>query len=108
MRIKVSNANAPTWKEVNVKSQIPESLKCLDEMAHNLWWAWNYNATDLFKDMDPDLWKEVKQNPVLLLQRLSYESLEKIAKNRSFIKKMNDVYSDFRKYMDVKKDSKRP
>lgn len=108
MRIKVSNANTPNWKEVNVKSQIPESLKCLDEMSHNLWWTWNYKATDLFKEMDPVLWKEVKQNPVLLLQRLSYDDLECISNNKSFIKKMNEVYSDFREYMNVKKDSKRP
>jgi len=108
MRIKVSNANTPNWKEVSVKSHIPESLKCLDEMAHNLWWAWNYKATKLFKDLNSDLWKEVKQNPVLLLQRLSYESLENIAKNKILIQEIDEVYREFRTYMDAKKDVKRP
>ena len=27
MKIKVSNANTPNWKEVTVKSHIPEELK---------------------------------------------------------------------------------
>ena len=35
MKIKVSNANTPNWKEVTVKSHIPEELKKLEEMARN-------------------------------------------------------------------------
>lgn len=69
MKIKVSNANTPNWKEVTVKSHIPEELKKLEEMARNIWWAWNYEATDLFRDLDPATWKEVGQNPVALLER---------------------------------------
>ena len=41
MKIKVSNANTPNWKEVTVKSHIPDELKKLEEMARNTWWAWN-------------------------------------------------------------------
>ncbi len=80
MKIKVSNANTPNWKEVTVKSHIPEELKKLEEMARNIWWAWNYEATDLFRDLDPATWKEVGQNPVALLERLSYEKLEALDK----------------------------
>ena len=36
MKIKVSNANAPVWKDVTVKSRIPEELKKLEEMARNI------------------------------------------------------------------------
>ena len=72
MKIKVSNVNTPNWKDVNVKSHIPAELEKLSELAHNIWWAWNYEATELFRDLDPALWKEVGQNPVLLLERMSY------------------------------------
>ena len=41
MKIKVSNANVPNWKEVNVKLNIPETLMPLEEIAHNMWWSWN-------------------------------------------------------------------
>ena len=71
MKIKVSNANAPVWKDVTVKSRIPEELKKLEEMARNIWWAWNYEATELFKDLDAETWKEAGQNPVVLRERLS-------------------------------------
>ena len=92
MKIKVSNANTPNWKEVTVKSHIPEELKKLEEMARNIWWAWNYEATDLFRDLDPATWKEVGQNPVALLERLSYEKLEALTQDKVIVKRMNDVY----------------
>ena len=38
----------------------------------------NYEATDLFRDLDPATWKDVGQNPVALLERLSYEKLEEM------------------------------
>ena len=47
MKIKTNYANVPCWKEVNVKSHIPESLKILEEMARNIWWAWNDEATEV-------------------------------------------------------------
>ena len=65
MKIKVSNVNTPNWREVNVKSHVPAELEKLSEMARNIWWSWNYEATQLFRDLDPALWKEVGQNPVL-------------------------------------------
>ena len=59
MKIKADYANAPQWKEVLVKSRLPEQLQCLDELAHNMWWAWNYEARDLWRSLDEDLYEEV-------------------------------------------------
>ena len=108
MKIKVSNVNTPNWKEVTVKSRIPEELEKLSEIARNIWWAWNFEATELFRDLDPELWKECGQNPVLLLERMSYEKLEALAKDKVILRRMNDVYTKFRDYLDVKPDENRP
>ena len=108
MKIKVSNVNTPNWKEVTVKSRIPEELEKLSEIARNIWWAWNFEATELFRDLDPELWKECGQNPVLLLERMSYEKLEALAKDKVILRRMNEVYTKFRDYMDVKPDEQRP
>lgn len=54
MKIKADYANAPQWQEITVKSTLPEELKCLDEIAHNVWWTWNYEARDLFRDLIPN------------------------------------------------------
>ena len=108
MKIKADYANAPQWKELTIKSSLPKELECLDELAHNMWWAWNYEARDLFQSLDEALYEEVGHNPVLLLERLSYDRLEAIVKDKATMKKVNDVYAKFRKYMDVKPNSKRP
>ena len=108
MKIKISNSNVPAWKDVTVKSRIPAELKKLEEMARNIWWAWNNEATDLFQSLDPVLWKEAGQNPVVLLERLSYEKLEALAADKVILARMDEVYAKFRAYMDVKPDANRP
>lgn len=108
MKIKADHVNAPMWKEVTVKSKLPEQLKCLDEMAHNMWWAWNYEARDLWRSLDEDLYEEVGHNPVALLDQLSYDRKEEIVKDKSIMKRVKDVYTLFRNYMDVEPDKNRP
>ena len=108
MKIKADYSNTPVWKEFSIKSRLPEQLQCLDQLAHNMWWAWNYEARDLWKSLDENLYEEVGHNPVLLLERLSYDRKEAIVKDKALMKKVKDVYTAFRKYMDVEPDKKRP
>ena len=90
MKIKADYANAPMWKDLTVKSSLPEELKCLDEIAHNMWWVWNYEARDLFRDL------------------LSFARKEQIVKDKALMKRIKSVYTLFRKYIDVEPDKKRP
>lgn len=108
MKIKADYANAPQWKEVTIKSTLPEELKCLDELAHNMWWAWNYEARELWKSLDKDLYEEVGHNPVMLLDRLSYERKEAIVNDKTIMERVKSVYKLFRDYMDVEPDATRP
>ena len=108
MKIKADYANEPQWKEVNVKSSLPKELAPLDELAHNMWWAWNYEARNMFKSLDENLYEKVGHNPVLLLERLSYERKEEIVKDRTIMKKVKEVYKKFKDYMSEKPDTKRP
>ena len=108
MNVKVSNANVPTWKTITVKSHIPEALKKLDEIAHNLWWTWNTEGRELFRSLDKELWKKVDQNPIELLNKISYSRLKEMSKDAELIAKMDKVYAAFRKYMDEKPNDKRP
>ena len=108
MKIKADYANTPQWKDLIVKSSLPEKLKCLDEIAHNMWWVWNYEARDLFRDLDPELYHEVKHNPVMLLERLTFARKEAIIKDKTLMKRINSVYDMFRSYMDVEPDANRP
>lgn len=108
MKIKSDYANTPQWKELIVRSRLPEQLKCLDELAHNMWWVWNYEAQELWKSLDEKLFEEVKHNPVLLLERLSYDRKEAIVKDHTIMSRVKSVYKKFREYMDVEPDHSRP
>lgn len=107
MKIKSDYTNEPQWTELNVKSTLPKELVCLNEIAHNMWWAWTYQARNLFKSLDEDLYEQVGHNPVLLLERLSLERLEAIVKDKTLMKHVDEVYKMFRAYMDVKPNAKR-
>ena len=108
MKIKADYANAPQWRVLTVKATLPEELKCLDEIAHNMWWVWNYEARDLFRDLDPEIYHDVKHNPVMLLERLTYNRKQEILKDKTLMKRVKDVYAAFRKYMNVEPDHSRP
>ena len=108
MKIKSDYTNNPQWKTLNIKSTLPKQLECLNELAHNMWWAWNYEARNLFKSLDENLYEEVGHNPVLLLDRLGYDRKEAIVKDKNLMEQVKKVYEKFRAYMDVKPNKKRP
>ncbi|MCM1079329.1 MAG: alpha-glucan family phosphorylase [Bacteroidales bacterium] len=108
MKIKANYVNAPVWKELAIKSTLPQELECLDEIAHNLWWAWNYEARDLWRSLDRDLFEKVGENPVALLEKLPYERKEECAKDKEIMKKVKNVDKLFKEYMAQPVDNSRP
>ncbi|MBP5630398.1 MAG: alpha-glucan family phosphorylase [Bacteroidaceae bacterium] len=108
MKIKASNANQPCWKPIMVKGSVPAELSKLEELARNRWWVWNFEARDLFRDIDPEIYHDVKHNPVMLLERLSFTRKEEIMKDKALMKRIQEVYAKFRAYMDVEPDRTRP
>ncbi|MDO9152449.1 MAG: alpha-glucan family phosphorylase [Paludibacter sp.] len=108
MRIKVNNVNETNWKEMVVKSNLPESLNKLEEIANNIWWVWNSDAKHLFRNIDKEAWIEAKSNPIRLINILSYEKMQKLANDEGFIEKLNSVYDNFKSYMSVPLNDKKP
>ena len=91
MKVKVSETNMPKWGNVTVKFDVPEKLEALQEMSKNIFWTWTSEATNLFKDIDAELWRATAGNPVLMLQKLSYERLEEIAADKAMMTRINEV-----------------
>ncbi|MDR1368662.1 MAG: alpha-glucan family phosphorylase [Dysgonamonadaceae bacterium] len=108
MKIRANYSNEPAWQEINVFSKLPQELRILDEIAHNLWWVWNYEATDMFIAIDKGLWKKTEGNPVLFLQRLSYKRIAAILEDEGLMNQVKGVYAKFREYMDVTPDKNKP
>lgn len=108
MKIKVNNVNEPIWRDIVVKSNLPESLSKLDELAQNIWWSWNSDAKKLFREIYRPAWKEAESNPVQLLNLLSYEKLVALGKDEEFTKKVDQIYDEFKAYMNEPIDKTRP
>ena len=108
MKLQVSNTNAPAWRTLTVSAEIPKELKPLEEMSKNLWWVWNSAGKRLFRDLDHDLWREVGENPVMLLQQLPFERYQEILKDKELMARIKDVYTMFKDYMKQPMDKKLP
>lgn len=108
MKIKANNANSPIWQDVYSHSMLPEALQPLHEIATNLWWVWNHEGAKLFGKLDKDLWVSTEGNPVLLLQSLSYKRIEEIQADKVLMAEIQEVYANFRKYIDKKPDATKP
>ncbi len=99
MKIQVSNTNAPVWRNITVKSELPAKLKKLDELSKNLWWVWNSEGKSLFHDLDPELWHATGENPVLMLQKIRSERLKEILDDDVMMERISTVYAHFKDYM---------
>lgn len=107
MEVKMNQANQPEWRFVNVKSQIPAEFKKLDTLSRNLWWTWDFEAMQLFRSLDKELFHDVHHNAVELLRRLSYDRMVELAKDKALLARIDAVYSRFEAYMNEAPDSSR-
>ena len=99
MKLPVSDTNTPVWRDIIVKSELPSPLKPLEELAKNLWWVWNSEAKALFRDINPDTWRNTGENPIIVLQQMSFERIQELIADSSFMARLKNVYSMFKDYM---------
>ena len=102
MKLQVSNTNEPVWRSLTVSAKLPKELQPLDELSKNLWWVWNSEGKNLFRDLDHDLWREVGENPVMLLQRISSTRLNEVKKDPAMMERIRRVHAEFKAYMSEK------
>lgn len=100
--------NNPTWRNMLINKKLPERLENLDILSKNLWWCWNQNAIELFKMADPELWTLSNGNPIAMLDMIDLNRYNQLAKDKSFIGKLDEVYAEFEEYMSHKSEAKGP
>lgn len=83
----------------NVTPALPPQLEPLRRIAYNLHWDWNYEATDLFRRLDRDLWETSKHNPVLMLGTISQTRLREVAEDDGFLAQMERVERQLDDYL---------
>jgi len=43
---------------------LPPRVSRLNELAYDLWWSWNPEAREVFRDLDYPLWRFTDHNPL--------------------------------------------
>ncbi|WP_457749790.1 alpha-glucan family phosphorylase [Sulfurimonas sp.] len=78
---------------------LPEKIKGLKDISLNLWWTWNPRGKNLFKLLNPYLWKETRHNPIAMLKSMSQEELNNACSDEYFIREYDYVYNTFQLYI---------
>src|SRR5579872_5531343 len=72
-------------REFVVRPALPPQLSRMSDLAYNIVWSWEPPIRALFRRLDPALWKEAGYNPVVMLGRVSQNTLERAAADPRYI-----------------------
>jgi starch phosphorylase len=89
-------------REIPNHFSLPPRIKRLGELAYNLWWTWNLEASEAFYRIDQTLWDEVNHNAVIFLLRVERAKLNAVANDRHYLEIYDRVMSDYDQYMGEK------
>ena len=84
---------------LSVNPEIPSKIKGLEDLAYNLWWTWNQDVEDLYRDIDSELWQDVEKNPVEFLAKVHYQDLKSVIKDEEYISRYEKIMSRFNDYL---------
>lgn len=81
------------------ESPLPAAISDLRALAYNFWWSWHEEAKELFQKINPELWEQVRHNPVHFLNMISVSSLNKVVNNSNYMWQYNSVINEFKNYL---------
>ena len=81
-------------RRFTVRAHLPDRLAALERLSINLRWSWDKPTQDLFAAIDPELWKQVGQDPVALLGAVTPKQLDALAVDESFLERLDALAAD--------------
>jgi starch phosphorylase len=91
-----------TVRPFTVVPRLPPRIERLRDLAYNVWWSWNPDATELFARLDPDLWRRSRHNPVVLLAETAQARLEEASRDEAFLGALDAVVQTYDRYLSDK------
>ncbi|WP_125774245.1 alpha-glucan family phosphorylase [Antribacter gilvus] len=86
-------------RRFTVRTVLPAPLAALDELAQNLRWSWHAPTRELFASIDPELWADVKGDPVALVAALGGDRLAALARDEAFVGRVRAASDDLHRYL---------
>ncbi|MGM0502239.1 MAG: alpha-glucan family phosphorylase [Bacillota bacterium] len=84
--------------KISVRPELPAEIDGLEDLSKNLWWCWNYEAEELFEQINSELWEEQK-NPVSFLSEVRHKRLLEVVEDEQFMNQYQRVISEFEDYL---------
>ncbi|MBF8296242.1 MAG: alpha-glucan phosphorylase [Bacteroidetes bacterium] len=71
----------------------------LQILARNLWWTWNPQAQEIFRELSPLTWERSNHSAIDVLHEVSHTELAARLHDSDFQKKVHRVLEEFESYM---------
>jgi starch phosphorylase len=84
---------------LQVSPSIPSPLQRLDDLAKNFWFSWNPALGQLFRKLDPVLWRKVEGSPRLFLRCIDQSILDRAAEDSAFLDEYRGIVAAFDDYL---------
>jgi len=84
---------------LQVTPSVPEPLRRLNDLAGNFWFSWYPGTGQLFRKLDPVLWRGVGSSPRLFLRSVDQSILDSAAENPEFMREFAAVLAAFDRYL---------
>ncbi|NBT23344.1 alpha-glucan family phosphorylase [bacterium] len=98
--METTDYQVPAWPvHISVVPRVPEGLEGLRSLAFNLWWSWNDDALDLFRELDPQLWETCGHSPVRMLRLVKQNRLEVAAKDKGYRERVEKMHARLEAYL---------
>jgi len=80
-------------------SELTDLVSGLNRVARNLWWTWNQDAQDVFRQLSPRGWQNLFHNAVAVLHEVSEAELRARLQTRAFADRVSAVIQQFDAYI---------
>ncbi|EME24100.1 alpha-glucan family phosphorylase [Rhodococcus triatomae] len=87
-------------RRFTVRAHLPARLSALGQLSTNLRWSWHPPTQDLFARIDPQLWSQVRHDPVRMLGEVAPGRLDELAGDEDFVAELDRLDADLVDYLD--------
>jgi starch phosphorylase len=86
-------------RNFTVLPALPEALRGLRAIAQNMFWSWNPEFIELFRQIDPEKWEQCGHNPIKLLGAVSQTRLNDLAEKQGFTYQLKQAEEKLEHYV---------
>jgi len=91
--------NETIKRDVANHFSLPRRISRLGQLANNLWWVWNPEGQQLFRQINQRVWDEVDHNPVAFLKKVERSQLNAVTNDPYYLDSYDKVMVKFDQYM---------